>query len=93
MAKTPASMRCSELVKATPNRTIALELVDDDDRPLGHYTTRFVDGQFGLNLRRSFLRLVVEDSDGFIEHPERLDWSWIGRAEGTCPGGFLQWRQ
>lgn len=82
----------SLVVKATPNRTIALELVDDEDRSLGHYTTRFVDGQFGpveegerdpetrFTLRRSFLRSVVEDSDGYVEHPERLDWSWVTRA-------------
>ncbi|MFO8004684.1 hypothetical protein [Thioalkalivibrio sp.] len=82
----------SLVVKATPNRIIALELVDDEDRSLGHYTTRFVDGQFGpveagerdpetrFTLRRSFLRSVVDDSDHYIEHPERLDWSWIRRV-------------
>lgn len=82
----------SLVVKATPNRTITLELVDDEERPLGYYTTRFVDGQFGpveegehapetrFTLRRSFLRSVVEDSEGYIKHPERLDWSWIRRT-------------
>ncbi len=82
----------SLVVKATPNRVITLELVDDADKPLGRYTTRFVDGEFGsvqegvhdpetrFTLRRSFLRSVVEESDDFIKHPERLDWSWMTRA-------------
>jgi len=82
----------SLVLKATPNRFIAVELVDDEDRPLGHYTTRFEDGQFGpveegerdpearFTLRRSFLRSVVQHSDTYVEHPEKLDWSWIRPA-------------
>ncbi len=82
----------SLVVNATPNRVITLELVDDADKPLGRYTTRFVDGEFSpvregehdpdtrFTLQRSFLRSVVEDSDDYIEHPEKLDWSWMTRA-------------
>lgn len=82
----------SMVVKATPNRVITVELLDDSGKPLGLYTTRFVDGQFApvregehapetrFTLRRSFLRSVVEDSDDYVEHPERLDWSWIAQA-------------
>jgi hypothetical protein len=82
----------SLVVKATPNRVITLEVVDDAGKPLGLYTTRFVDGQFGpvrqgehdpetrFTLHRSFLRSVVEESDDYVKHPERLDWSWITRA-------------
>ncbi len=82
----------SLVLKATPNRFIAVELVDDEDRPLGRYTTRFEDGQFGpveegerdpearFTLRRSFLRSVVQHSDTYVEHPEKLDWSWIRPA-------------
>ncbi|MFO8152637.1 hypothetical protein [Thioalkalivibrio sp.] len=79
----------SLVLKATPNRFIAVELVDDEGRALGQYTTRFVDGQFGpveegehhpetrFTLRRSFLRSVVDRSDEYVEHPEKLDWSWM----------------
>ena len=80
------------VVNATPNRTITLELVDDAEKLLGHFTTRFVDGRFWpvqegehgpetrFKLRRSFLRSVVEDSDEYVEHPEKLDWSWMTRT-------------
>jgi len=82
----------SLVIKATSNRVITLRLVDDSQETIGWYTTRFVDGQFGpveegecdpdsrFTLRRSFLRKVVEDSDQYIEHPERLDWSWMTPA-------------
>jgi hypothetical protein len=82
----------SLLVQAVPNRDITIEVVDDAQKHLGYYTTRFVDGSFlpvqegdrdpdsHYRLRRSFLKSVVEDSDDYIEHPERLDWSWITRA-------------
>ncbi len=82
----------SLLIQAVPNRDITIEVVDDEQEHIGYYTTRFVEGQFlpvqegerdpesHYRLRRSFLRSVVEDSDDYIEHPERLDWSWITRA-------------
>ena len=82
----------SLVIQAMPNRDISIEVVDDEHEHIGYYRTRFFDGQFlpvqegerdpenRFMLRRSFLRSVVEHSDDYIEHPERLDWSWITRA-------------
>lgn len=69
--------------------TLTLEVVDDQERPLGHFTTRFVEGQFtpiqetehpqGLpfTLSRSYLEKVVENADHYIHHPGKLDWNWL----------------
>lgn len=69
--------------------TITLEVVDDTPAPPGYYTTRFVDGQFTpvqpgeqhpddrFTLHRRFLEEVVAHADHYIEHPEKLDWSWL----------------
>lgn len=69
--------------------TIALRVVDDTPAPDSYYTTRFVDGQFTpvqpgkqhpddrFTLHRRFLEEVANHADDFIEHPEKLDWSWL----------------
>lgn len=75
--------------KAVSGEVINLTVVDDADVPAGYYTTRFVDGRFtpveegqakadaSFTLSRAFLEEVVENSDHYIAHPERLDWSWL----------------
>lgn len=68
---------------------ITLQVVDDTPAPDGYYTMRFVDGQFTpvqpgeqhsgnrFTLHRRFLEEVVSHAGYFIEHPEKLDWSWL----------------
>lgn len=70
-------------------QTISLRIVDEKGEPLEHVTTGFVDGQFTpirpgihdpdarFSLSRDFLEDVVEHSDDYIRHPDRLDWSWL----------------
>lgn len=69
--------------------TITLRVVDTESGVEPCYTTQFADGQFTpivegerdpdthFTLSERFLREVVENADAFIEHPERLDWSWL----------------
>jgi hypothetical protein len=69
--------------------TITLQVIDDTPAPAGYYTTRFVDGQFTpvqpgeqhpddrFTLHRRFLEDVVAHADHYVEHPEKLDWSWL----------------
>ena len=71
---------------------IAVKVVDIPKQPAiqpGYYTTRYIDGQFTavcesehtsdthLTLRMLFLEDVVEHADDYIQHPEKLDWSWL----------------
>ncbi|MDT8387543.1 MAG: hypothetical protein RQ736_08520 [Thiogranum sp.] len=73
--------------------TVVLRVVDDPGAVLGCYTTRFIDSEFtpieegqqddpdtGFTLQRSFLEEVVQHSDYYIEHPQKLDWSWLKEA-------------
>lgn len=71
---------------------ITLKVVDipkEPGIPSGYYTTQYIDGHFTLveegeqdpdscfTLRKSFLEDVVNNADDYIEHPEKLDWSWL----------------
>ena len=73
----------------TSGATITLQVIDDTPAPAGYYTTRFVDGQFTpvqvgeqrpdsrFTLHRDFLNEVAENAEHYVEHPEKLDWSWL----------------
>jgi hypothetical protein len=69
--------------------TISLRIVDEKGEPLEYVTTGFVEGQFTpiregvhhpdakFTLSRDYLEEVMEHSDDYIRHPDRLDWSWL----------------
>lgn len=69
--------------------TIAFKITDDDDKPLAYFSTRFVEGMFTpveegvhspdikLQLKRSYLKHVVDNADDYMEHPTKLDWDWL----------------
>lgn len=79
----------SLVARAVSGQVITLKVVDDSQAPAGYYTTRFIDGRFTpveegeenpdsrFTLSRSFLQEVVDNSDRYVEHPDRLDWSWL----------------
>lgn len=69
--------------------TITFKVVNDDDEPLGYFSTRFVDGTFTpveegrqdpdihLQLQRSYLEQVVNNAQDYMDHPTKLDWDWL----------------
>ena len=77
------------LSRLKSGETINLKLVDARGASVGCFSTRFVDAQFTplisvepsseirLVLDQSFLESVVSDAETYIQHPERLDWSWL----------------
>jgi len=68
---------------------ITLKIVDEQGKPLEYYTAYFKDGQFApiregihepdaqFSLSKHFLEHVLENADDYIEHPRKLDWSWL----------------
>lgn len=78
------------LNKYTSGEVITLQVIDSENRNVGYYTTRFIDGEFTpimegdqsnadahFTLRKSFLEDVLSNADNYIDNPERLDWSWL----------------
>ena len=78
--------------KLDNGKVITLKVVDfpkEPGVPAGYYTTQYIHGQFTsvsegehnpdirFTLRKSFLEDVVNNADDYIEHPEKLDWSWL----------------
>jgi hypothetical protein len=69
--------------------TITFIMIDDENKPLAYFSTRFVDGMFTpvvegehspdikLKIRRSYLENVVENADDYMAHPTKLDWDWL----------------
>jgi hypothetical protein len=72
--------------------TITFQVVEGESILTSSFTTKFVDGQFtpvqpGKNdgkkrftLHRQFLETVIAHPSAYIDHPEKLDWSWLGPA-------------
>ncbi|MDT7043731.1 hypothetical protein [Candidatus Nitronereus thalassa] len=68
---------------------IAKIYVDDLNQPVDAYTVRFNDGTIDVvsydeeeaehewNLRESYIETVVQNSDDYIAHPEKLEWDWL----------------
>ncbi|MGH7256685.1 MAG: hypothetical protein ACREI3_13020 [Nitrospirales bacterium] len=62
---------------------------ENPDHPLGQYTIRFSGGSFDVvaherqkasldwKVRVSYLQRIVDHSDDYIAHPERLEWDWL----------------
>lgn len=78
------------LNKYASGEVITLQVVDAADKPLGYYTTRFIDGEFTpvmegdqgnsgacFDLRRSYLEHVFRNADDYIDNPEKFDWRWL----------------
>lgn len=78
------------LNKYAAGEVITLQVVDAEDKTLGYYTTRFIDGEFTpvmegkqdnsdvcFDIRRSYLKEVFKNADDYIENPERFDWRWL----------------
>lgn len=75
--------------KMAAGENISLKVVDENGDVLGRYTTYFKAGQFApvrkgelepdarFAVRRGFLEEVVDHADEYVEHPEKLDWSWL----------------
>lgn len=78
--------------KLDSGKVITLKVVDIPKVPgvpAGYYTTQYIDGRFTsfsegehhpdirFTLRKSFLEDVANNEDDYIEHPEKLDWSWL----------------
>lgn len=69
--------------------TISIKVVGGKEGETEYFTTRFVDGVFtpidkGKNdpdsqftMTKDMLQDVLDHDDEYIEHPERLDWSWL----------------
>ena len=89
----PIYMAIQTLINKLDNgKVISLKVVDIPKDPgvmPGYYTTRYVDNQFTpviegehdpdtrFTLHKSFLEDVNDNADYYIEHPEKLDWSWL----------------
>jgi len=69
---------------------ITVTVVDEDDATtVARFVTRFGNGQFAplrevehgsarqFDVNRSYLQLVVDNAQDYLQHPTRLDWDWL----------------
>lgn len=76
--------------KMLGGKNIAVEVYDKDpNHPVDLYTIRLNDGNFDVvayekqeaamewKVKEAYLKKVVEHSQDYIAHPEKLEWDWL----------------